>query len=94
VNLNGADLSYANLTRANLSRANLWAGNLLGTDLSCGNLNGADLSYANLTRANLGGADLSCAIAGYTIFCDMDLRNCYEITLPLRNVLGYSGVDG
>jgi hypothetical protein len=22
------------------------------------------------------------------------LRNCYEITLPLRNVLGYSGVDG
>ena len=22
------------------------------------------------------------------------LRNCYEITLPLQNVLGYSGVDG
>ena len=24
----------------------------------------------------------------------IDLRNCYEITLPLWNVLGYPGVDG
>jgi uncharacterized protein YjbI with pentapeptide repeats len=34
---------------------------------------------SNLRQANLSGANL---------------RNCYEITLPLWNVLSYPGVDG
>jgi uncharacterized protein YjbI with pentapeptide repeats len=76
--LNGAELNRANLRGACLSGADLGGAELKGAELSGAELSGAELSRADLDGADLDGADLSeaelsMAVAGHTMFADLDL---------------------
>ena len=74
VDLRGSDLRGADLTGANLAGASLMSASLHEADLRDANLTGVNLSGANLTDTRLQNANLTDALAGGTVFADLDLR--------------------
>jgi len=73
--LSEADLSGTDLIRADLGYAFLIGANLYQADLSDANLEGAELEGARPVGASLAGANLREAIAGRTIFGEIDFRD-------------------
>lgn len=69
VDLYDADLSGADLSIVDLSRAYL-----VFTNLTDANLMGADITLANFSQSKLDGVNLSEALAGDTVFANIDLR--------------------
>jgi len=82
--LRRADLGWLDLSGAELQGADLSWSNVTGANLRAADLRGADLSEADLTGADLSGADLSGAnfakaIAGSTVFGDVDLSEAKNL---------------
>jgi uncharacterized protein YjbI with pentapeptide repeats len=75
VDLRGSDLRGADLSGANLAGSSLMSAYLHESDLRNADLTGINLRAANLTDTRLDGADLTDAVAGGTVFADLDLRN-------------------
>ena len=74
VDLRGSDLRGANLSGANLAGSSLMSASLHEADLRDADLTGVNLRGANLTDTRLDGANLTDAVAGGTVFADLDLR--------------------
>ena len=74
VDLRGSDLRGADLTGANLKESSLMSASLHEADLHDADLTGVNLRGANLTDTRLDGANLTDAVAGGTVFADLDLR--------------------
>lgn len=69
----GTDLGGANLSGADLSNGEIAGSYLFMANLSTAILRGTNISSANFNQANLLGLDLTRAIAGFTVFADVDL---------------------
>jgi CheY-like chemotaxis protein len=88
-----ADLSAAHLNRADLSAAHLSRADLSGADLSYADLFRADLSQADLSRADLRRANLQKAIAGTTMFADLDLSEVRGLETVQHRFPSTIGID-
>ncbi len=74
VDLRGSDLRGADLSGANLAGSSLMSASLHEADLRDADLTGINLRGTNLTDTRLDGANLTDAVAGGTVFADLDLR--------------------
>ena len=74
VDLRGSDLRGADLAGANLTGSSLMSASLHEADLRDADLTGVNLCGANLTDTRLKNANFTNALAGGTVFADLDLR--------------------
>ncbi len=91
--LSEADLSGTDLIRADLSYAFLTGANLYQADLTGANLEGAELEGARLIGARLAGANLREAIAGRTIFGEIDFRDATALETVRHMSPSTVGID-
>jgi hypothetical protein len=96
--LSESDLRGADLKRARLIEAELREIDLSETDLTGARLDGAKMMETNLRRANLSsttvrGADFSYAVAGWTLFVDVDFRETKGLEMVRHAGPSHIGID-
>ncbi len=102
-NLRDADFSFSRLIAANLGgadatgtnfvRTNAIFANITQTKLSRAILRGADLRWARLISTELQDADLSQAIAGATLFSNLDLSRAQNLHMVQHFSPSTIGID-